>query len=61
MPYKTYHQLKGLSKQEIYNIGVSDGSVDDHAQRITKKYGIDYFSKGTLLEMLSVTHREWVK
>ena len=59
MEYKTYHQLKQMSRQDIYNIGVSDNSIDEHAQRIVSHLGIEYFTKSTLLEMLSVTHREW--
>ena len=55
MKYKTYYQLKRMSKQEMWDYGVNDGSIDTDAQNM----GCWYFSKGTVLEMLSVNHREW--
>ena len=61
MKYKTYYQLKRMARQDIWEIGIKDGSIDEHAQRVAKRHGIGYFNKSTILEMLSVNHREWVK
>ena len=52
---KTYWQLRRMSKQELWDYGIKRNEIDNHAQRI----GVWYFNKPTILEMLSVTHREW--
>ncbi len=59
--YKTYYKLKKMSRKDIYDIGVRDKSISQDDINIVNKYGIEYFTKGTLLEMLSVNHREWDK
>jgi len=55
MKKKAYWQLKRMSKADLWNYGISNGSIDSNAQ----KMGLWYWNKATLLEILSVTHREW--
>jgi hypothetical protein len=42
-------------------LGIEEELIDITAQNIVKQYGMWYFSKDTVLEMLSVKHREWIK
>ena len=57
MKYKTYYQLRKLAKSELWDIAINEGILDSKDIHLTKFY----FSKGNLLELLSVTHREWVR
>ena len=57
MEYKTYYQLRKLSKLELWDIAINEGILGSINIPLTKFY----FSKGDLLELLSATHREWMK
>ena len=57
MKNKTYHQLKRMSKQELWKYAIERNALSHHDIAM----GCFYFDKSTVLEILSVTHREWFK
>ena len=52
---KTYQQLKRMSIQELWKYGKDNNTLDNY----TLSLDMYYYNKSTLLELLSVTHREW--
>ena len=54
---KTYYQLKRMTARELFNYAVKA----DVLSLYDKKFFSDMPIKSVLLEILSVTHREWVK
>ena len=55
MKYKTYYQLKEMTRQELLNKAFEEGLIEE----VETKKGSWYLSKATILEILSVNHREW--
>ena len=52
--YLTYYQLQKLSIKELYSLCLKENCFEEGGY-----INILYFPKSTLLEMLSVTRREW--
>jgi len=51
----TYAQLKTKTKDFLWEYGIKTKSINEYAQSL----GCWYYAKSTILEILSVTHREW--
>jgi hypothetical protein len=54
---KTYYQLKRMTARELFDYAVKA----DILSLYDKKFLSDMPIKSVLLEILSVTHRDWVK